>query len=125
MGGGARVVQRKSSGCETNKDSSDPHPQEPWTSPRSIDFGEGVGMKPVWLLDNPDVPTCHAALGVRSLSSRFGTAPLFWNYLFGAMKAVPKSLLQNQDAMQVWITKRITKTEYKKEKMALGNERCG
>lgn len=77
-------------------------PQEPWTSPRSIDFGEGVGMKPVWLLDNPDVPTCHAALGVRSLSSRFGTAPLFWNYLFGAMKAVPKSLLQNQDAMQAF-----------------------
>ena len=73
-------------------------------------------MKPVWLLDNPDVPTCHAALGVRSLSSRFGTAPLFWNYLFGAMKAVPKSLLQNQDAMQVWITERITKTNTREKK---------
>ena len=37
---------------------------------------------------------------VRNCSSRFGTAPLFWNYLFGAMKALPKSLLYDRNAMQ-------------------------
>ena len=33
--------------------------REPWTEPRDVDFGEGIGVKPIWLLDNPDVPTCH------------------------------------------------------------------
>lgn len=76
--------------------------KEPWTETREVDFGPGVGVKPIWLLDNPDVPTCQAALGVPALASRFGTAPLFWNYLFGAMKAIPRSLLYNRDAMQAF-----------------------
>jgi saccharopine dehydrogenase-like NADP-dependent oxidoreductase len=85
---------------------------EPWTRRRDVDFGGGVGVRPVWLLDNPDVPTTALYLdvgmgkkeggvaAVRSCSSRFGTAPLFWNYLFGAMKALPRSLLYDRDAMQ-------------------------
>ncbi|KAL9182406.1 hypothetical protein ACHAXT_013058 [Thalassiosira profunda] len=78
---------------------------EPWTEMREVDFGGNVGTKPVWLLDNPDVPT--TALYVTkgkapNCSSRFGTAPLFWNYLFGAMKALPRSLLYNRDAMQTF-----------------------
>jgi len=76
---------------------------EPWTEMRDVDFGNGVGTRPVWLLDNPDVPT--TALYVTkgkapNCSSRFSTAPLVWNYLFGAMKALPRSLLYNRDAMQ-------------------------
>ena len=77
---------------------------EPWTEVRDIDFGKGIGNKPVWLLDNPDVPT--TALYITkdgkppNCSSRFGTDPLPWNYLFGAMKALPRSLLYNRDAMQ-------------------------
>jgi len=77
-----------------------PLEKEAWTEKREIDFGSGVGVKPVWLLDNPDVPTTALALGVPNASSRFGTDPLPWNYLFGAMKAIPKSLLYNRDAMQ-------------------------
>jgi len=77
-------------------------PKEPWTEQRTIDFGRAVGSKPTWLLDNPDVPTCAAALSVGSVSSRFGTAPLFWNYLFGAMKSVPPSVLGNREAMQAF-----------------------
>jgi len=77
---------------------------EPWTEMREVDFGNGVGNRPVWLLDNPDVPTTalYVTKGKKSpnCSSRFGTAPLFWNYLFGAMKALPRSLLYNRDAMQ-------------------------
>lgn len=79
-----------------------PFEKEPWTERRDVDFGPGVGTKPVWLLDNPDVPTTATALGVPNASSRFGTDPLFWNYLFGAMKAIPKSLLYNRDAMQAF-----------------------
>ena len=41
----------------------------------------GVGARDVYLLDNPDVPTCAEALGARSASSSFGTAPAFWNDL--------------------------------------------
>jgi len=77
---------------------------EPWTEMREVDFGKNLGNKPVWLLDNPDVPTTalYVTKGQKSpnCSSRFGTAPLFWNYLFGAMKALPRSLLYNRDAMQ-------------------------
>ena len=76
--------------------------KEPWTERRDIDFGPGVGVKPIWLLDNPDVPTTANALGVPNASSRFGTDPLPWNYLFGAMKAIPKSLLYDRDAMQAF-----------------------
>ena len=78
--------------------------KEPWTEMKEVDFGNGIGTKPVWLLDNPDVPTTAMYLNPDekppNCSSRFGTDPLPWNYLFGAMKAVPRSLLYNRDAMQ-------------------------
>ena len=89
--------------------------KEPWTEMKTIDFGTGIGDKPVWLLDNPDVPSTALYLtGTKgsssshksktkwnmNVSSRFGTDPLPWNYLFGAMKALPRSLLYNRDAMQ-------------------------
>ena len=89
--------------------------KEPWTEMKTIDFGTGIGEKPVWLLDNPDVPSTALYLtGTKgssnnykynprwnmNVSSRFGTDPLPWNYLFGAMKALPRSLLYNKDAMQ-------------------------
>ena len=74
--------------------------KEPWTAKRTADFGPGIGLKYVYLLDNPDVPTCAEALGARSASSSFGTAPAFWNDLFGAMKLLPRSLLADRGAMQ-------------------------
>lgn len=79
-----------------------PTEKEPWTESRTVDFGPRVGDKPIWLLDNPDVPTTATTLGVPNVSSRFGTDPLPWNYLFGAMKAIPRSLLYNRDAMQAF-----------------------
>ena len=74
--------------------------KEPWTGKRTVDFGPGIGARDVYLLDNPDVPTCAEALGARSASSSFGTAPAFWNDLFGAMKLLPRSLLADRGAMQ-------------------------
>ena len=73
---------------------------EPWTDRRVSDFGEGVGEHECFLLDNPDVPTSAEALGIKSCASRFGTFPSFWNGLFGAMKALPTSLLYDRDKMQ-------------------------
>lgn len=75
-------------------------PREPWTERRDVDFGGSVGVRSTWLLDNPDVTTCAEALGVPNVSSRFGTAPQVWNYLFGAMKYLPQSLLGDRDKMQ-------------------------
>lgn len=74
--------------------------REAWTDRRDVDFGPKVGVRSGWLLDNPDVPTCAAALNVPAVSSRFGTAPMAWNYLFGAMKSIPRSLLGNRELMQ-------------------------
>lgn len=74
--------------------------KEPWTERREVDFGEGVGSQECFLLDNPDVPTCAEALGVAHACSRFGTAPRFWNRLFGGMKLLPKRLLADRGAMQ-------------------------
>ena len=74
--------------------------KEPWTEKRTAAFGPGIGERDVYLLDNPDVPTCAEALGARSASSSFGTAPAFWNDLFGAMKRLPRSLLADRGAMQ-------------------------
>ena len=78
--------------------------KEPWTEMKEVDFGNGIGVKPVWLLDNPDVPTTALYLNPNekppNCSSRFGTDPLPWNYLFGGMKALPRSLLYNREAMQ-------------------------
>jgi len=92
--------------------------KEPWTEMKQIDFGKGVGDRLVWLLDNPDVPSTALYLNCRhqhndddgddtanvvpNVSSRFGTAPLVWNYLFGGMKVLPRSLLYNRNAMQAF-----------------------
>lgn len=89
--------------------------KEPWTEMKQIDFGKGVGNRLVWLLDNPDVPSTALYLNsgnqhddddtakvVPNVSSRFGTAPLVWNYLFGGMKVLPRSLLYNRNAMQAF-----------------------
>ncbi|OEU23588.1 hypothetical protein FRACYDRAFT_233763 [Fragilariopsis cylindrus CCMP1102] len=78
---------------------------EPWTEKRMINFGKSIQEKSVWLLDNPDVPTTAVSLGsgssgIPNVSSRFGTDPLPWNYLFGAMKAIPRSILYNREIMQ-------------------------
>jgi len=66
---------------------------EPWSEPKDIDFGGDVGVRRVWLLDEPDVYTLGQITGVPNISSRFGTAPMVWNYLFAALRLLPHSLL--------------------------------
>jgi len=75
--------------------------EEAWGSRRYVDFGDGVGEQPVHLLDEPEVYTCHEYLGIPNVSSRFGTAPDVWNWMFAACaKAIPPSVLANRSLMQ-------------------------
>jgi short subunit dehydrogenase-like uncharacterized protein len=79
----------------------------PWTERREVEFGAGVGARAVYLLDNPDVFTLAAAPPaalagrLRTLSSRFGTAPQVWNNLFGLVALAPAELLLDRPAMRL------------------------
>ena len=76
--------------------------QTAWSGRRLVDFGEGVGRRACFLLDNPDVPSSAAALQISHCASRFGTAPALWNQLFAVMQWLPKPLLLNRKAMQAF-----------------------
>lgn len=76
----------------------------PWTEKRSVHFGADVGERAVYLLDNPDVLTLEAASAplagrLRTMSSRFGTAPQAWNELFGLVALAPAPLLLDRPKM--------------------------
>ncbi|CAJ1360976.1 unnamed protein product [Effrenium voratum] len=73
---------------------------EPWGNRRLVDFGPGVGEQYVHLLDEPEVYTCHECLGIPTISSSFGTAPDVWNWMFGAVRVLPPSVLGNRGLMQ-------------------------
>lgn len=60
---------------------------EPITERRVVDFGKGIGEKPAWLYNLPEVYSTHKYLKVPSASARFGTDPAFWNW---AMIAVAR-----------------------------------
>lgn len=79
-------------------------PLKPWTEKRTVHFGAGVGERCVYLLDNPDVMTLASASPplagrLRTMSSRFGTAPQVWNELFGLVALAPAPLLLDRRAM--------------------------
>jgi hypothetical protein len=75
----------------------------PWTEKRQVTFGAGVGERSIYLLDNPDVFTLansrQLSGRMRTMSSRFGTAPQVWNELFGVVALAPSALLLNRPAM--------------------------
>lgn len=74
---------------------------KPASQRKVVDFGKGVGRREVFLYNLPEVASTREVLGARTVKARFGTSPGVWN---GAMVAianlVPKSLLENQDAMK-------------------------
>jgi len=74
---------------------------QPASQRKVVDFGKGVGRREVFLYNLPEVSSTKEYLGARTVKARFGTSPGLWN---GAMVAianlVPKSLLENQDAMK-------------------------
>jgi len=66
----------------------------------TINFGNIIGNRDVAPLNLLETASVHDVLGVGSVTSRFGTAPNFWNALLGAMAQLPSSLLANEDIMR-------------------------
>ncbi|KAJ8904624.1 hypothetical protein NDN08_001142 [Rhodosorus marinus] len=71
--------------------------RKPASGVRTVDFGEQVGHKNVFLLNLPEVLSIAEVYKVPNISARFGTAPGIWNVLTRFMAyAVPKNILTNQ-----------------------------
>jgi hypothetical protein len=66
----------------------------------TANFGPIVGDRDVAPLNLLETASVHDLLGVGSTSSRFGTAPDFWNALLGIMALLPPLVLQNEDLMR-------------------------
>jgi len=70
------------------------------------DFGPGIGARDVVRLNLIETESCFASASPAlrnqlSVETRFGTAPRFWNLLFGAMaRVIPQSALQNRQLMK-------------------------
>ncbi|KAK6164095.1 hypothetical protein DH2020_000959 [Rehmannia glutinosa] len=73
----------------------------PYSNMLSIDFGEGIGKKEVFLLNLAEVESTHEVLGVPTVSARFGTAPFFWNWAISALiKQFPAEYLRDKNIVQ-------------------------
>ncbi|KAL5766471.1 hypothetical protein ACOSP7_017088 [Xanthoceras sorbifolium] len=74
---------------------------KPYSGMLSVDFGEGIKRKDVFLLNLPEVRSTHEVLGVPSVSARFGTAPFFWNWGMAAMtRLLPAEYLRDRSKVQ-------------------------
>jgi hypothetical protein len=64
-------------------------------------FGPVVGDKAIAPLNLLETASIHDCLGVGSVSSKFGTAPSFWNTLLSAFGSMcPKSILEDEEVMR-------------------------
>ncbi|KAL2629903.1 hypothetical protein R1flu_014589 [Riccia fluitans] len=64
---------------------------------RDVDFSKGLGRKPTYLLNLPEVESTHSVLGVPSVSARFGTDPAIWNWGMSAVaQFAPEGFLKDK-----------------------------
>ncbi|MCO5552918.1 hypothetical protein L7F22_006437 [Adiantum nelumboides] len=74
---------------------------KPYSGRLDIDFGKGVGRRSVYLLNLPEVSSAHEVLGVPSVSARFGTEPMFWNWAMGAVASLaPPGFLKDRTKVE-------------------------
>lgn len=74
---------------------------KPYSGQLEVDFGKAVGRRSVYLLNLPEVASANEALGVPSVSARFGTAPVFWNWAMGAVaRLTPPGFLQDRENVE-------------------------
>ena len=66
----------------------------------NVNFGSIIGNQAIAPLNLLETASVHDALGIGSVSSKFGTAPNFWNAVLGFMAQLPPSLLSNEDIMR-------------------------
>ncbi|KAK9827368.1 hypothetical protein WJX81_002139 [Elliptochloris bilobata] len=70
----------------------------PVSGPRVVDFGRPLGRVTAWLYNLPEVASTHENLRVPSVSARFATAPVFWNWAMVAVaRLAPKGFLEDRD----------------------------
>ena len=70
----------------------------PMSNSRVADFGPNIGKRRVYLLNLPEVGTAHRLLGARTVSARFCTSPIFWNWGMDLLaKVLPHSLLNDPE----------------------------
>lgn len=61
------------------------------------DFGKGIGEREVVRLNLIECESCHVTSQVPNVSTYFGTAPKFWNFLFKVMaQVIPQALLKDK-----------------------------
>lgn len=65
----------------------------------TVNFGPVVGDREVAHLNLLETASIHDVLGIPNITTRFGTAPAFWNTLLGVMAQLPPSILSNEDLM--------------------------
>lgn len=75
-------------------------PVEAMADYSTVNFGHIIGNRDVAHLNLLETASVHAVLGVGSTTSRFGTAPNFWNYLLGFMAKLPTDVLANEELMR-------------------------
>lgn len=74
---------------------------KPYSGMLNIDFGKGIRKKDVYLLNLPEVRSCHEILGVPTVSARFGTSPFFWNWGMEIMtNLLPPEYLRDRSKVQ-------------------------
>lgn len=77
---------------------------KPYSGCLDVDFGKGVGRRSVYLLNLPEVASAYEVLGVRSVSARFGTAPVFWNWAMGAVASLaPPGFLKDKAKVEMLV----------------------
>ncbi|BBN07033.1 hypothetical protein MPTK1_4g00390 [Marchantia polymorpha subsp. ruderalis] len=71
---------------------------------RDVDFGKGLGKKPTYLLNLPEVASTHEVLGVPSVSARFGTDPALWNWGMSAVaNFAPEGFLKDKSKVDAFV----------------------
>ncbi|KAL6503398.1 hypothetical protein OROGR_025321 [Orobanche gracilis] len=75
---------------------------KPYSDKLSIDFGEGIGNKDVFLMNVSELASTHEVFGVPTINAWFGTAPFFWNWTLSAfIKLMPVELLKDKNIVQL------------------------
>ncbi len=69
----------------------------PISSPRVVDFGPPIRRVTAWLYNLPEVASTHECMRVPTVSARFATAPVFWNWAMVAVaRLAPPGFLEDR-----------------------------
>ncbi|CAL8463528.1 g3062 [Coccomyxa elongata] len=77
----------------------------PLSSPRYVDFGPPIRGVTAYLYNLPEVQSTHECMRVPTVSARFATAPVFWNWAMVAVaRLAPEGFLADRNKSK-WLAK--------------------